>query len=195
MQTFFKKASITLLVVVLLMLIYNTQKSMAGVVQEYDIPFTRMTPETQKEVECLAENIYFEARNESVEGMLAVAFVTMNRVYSDDFPNDICGVVKQKTQIQSIGNKRVVCQFSWWCESTPHYISTNDILTRTDNKKYNEVLRIAIRFYANYEKMYDPTYGALFYHADYVNPKWKNVEKVTQIGRHIFYQERKINGS
>jgi spore germination cell wall hydrolase CwlJ-like protein len=172
----------------MIMIGYNSQKTQAGVKQEIDIPFTRLTYATQKQVECLAENIYFEARNEPIEGMIAVAFVTMNRVYSKDFPNDICGVVKQKTMVESIGNKRVVCQFSWWCESKPKYISTNDILTKTDNVKYNEILRLAISFYANYERMYDPTEGALFYHADYVNPRWRNVQKVTQIGRHIFYE-------
>jgi spore germination cell wall hydrolase CwlJ-like protein len=43
--------------------------------------------------------------------------------------------------------------------------------------------------YANYEKMHDLTKGALFYHADYVNPRWK-LEKTAVIGRHIFYKER-----
>jgi hypothetical protein len=28
----------------------------------------------------------------------------------------------------------------------------------------------------------------LYYHADYVNPRWK-LEKTTVIGRHIFYKE------
>ena len=43
--------------------------------------------------------------------------------------------------------------------------------------------------YANYEKMHDMTQGALFYHADYVNPRWK-LERTTVIGRHIFYKQR-----
>lgn len=158
----------------------------------YNVPFSRLTKETQKQIECLAENIYFEARNEPITGHYAVAFVTMNRVKSNDFPNNICGVVKQKTQVQSIGDKRVVCQFSWWCEPIPHYISTNNVLTETYNKKYNEIINLAINFYINYERLEDPTQGALFYHADYVSPNWKNLQKVTQIGRHIFY-ERKTN--
>ena len=173
--------------------IYLNQQSFADTVN-YDVPFSRLTKDTQKQIECLAENIYFEARNEPLEGQYAVAFVTMNRVYSKDFPNDICGVVKQKTQVQSIGDRRVVCQFSWWCEPTPKHISTNNILTETNNMKYNEIVKVAINFYVNYERMEDPTQGALFYHADYVSPNWKNLQKVTQIGRHIFY-ERKTNVS
>lgn len=173
--------------------IYLNQKSFAGVAN-YDVPFSRLTKDTQKQIECLAENIYFEARNEPLEGQYAVAFVTMNRVNSKDFPNDICGVVKQKTQVQSIGDRRVVCQFSWWCEPTPKYISTSNLLTETNNMKYNEIVKVAINFYVNYERLEDPTQGSLFYHADYVSPNWKNLQKVTQIGRHIFY-ERKTNVS
>lgn len=144
--------------------------------------YTNFTSDIKEELRCLAENIYFEARNEPVEGMLAVAFVTMNRVESPNYPNTICGVVKQKI--------RTTCQFSWYCESTPHHISTNRLLTSDTNRVYNEILKLSIMFYANYENMNDLTKGALFYHADYVNPRWRNVQKTTQIGRHIFYEDK-----
>jgi N-acetylmuramoyl-L-alanine amidase len=45
---------------------------------------------------CLALNIYWEARNQDYDGQLLVAEVTMNRVYSDKFPNEICDVVYSK---------------------------------------------------------------------------------------------------
>jgi spore germination cell wall hydrolase CwlJ-like protein len=51
-----------------------------------------------KEIRCLAKNIYFEARNEPTLGQIAVAFVTLNRVDSNQFPDTICTVVEQKTQ-------------------------------------------------------------------------------------------------
>jgi N-acetylmuramoyl-L-alanine amidase len=111
-------------------------------------------------------------------------------VHSGLFPDTICDVVKQKTKVKSIGNKRVVCQFSWYCESKPKHISQNRLLTKDSNKAYNEILQLAIFFYANYEQMKDPTMGAIFYHADYVNPRWRNVTKTVQIGRHIFYQSK-----
>jgi len=65
-----------------------------------------------KQVDCLAKNIYHEAASESYEGKLAVAQVTMNRVNSGKFPSDICSVVYQKTTDQ---NLKTVCQFSWTC--------------------------------------------------------------------------------
>ena len=49
--------------------------------------------------DCLAQNIYFEARSESQAGMIAVAQVTMNRVKHPRYPNTVCEVVKQGSYI------------------------------------------------------------------------------------------------
>jgi spore germination cell wall hydrolase CwlJ-like protein len=138
-----------------------------------------LNAEAKEQVNCLAENIYFESAYEPREGQLAVAFVTINRMNSGHFENNICGVVKQK-----VGK---TCQFSWWCEEKNYSISTSKVLTSGYNSRYNDIRDLATYVYANYEKIDDPTSGALFYHADYVNPKWKNMVKTTQIGRHIFY--------
>jgi spore germination cell wall hydrolase CwlJ-like protein len=144
--------------------------------------FNKLSRSAQKEVQCLAKNIYFEARNEPKEGQIAVAFVTLNRVSSKDFPNTICEVVEQR-------NSRL-CQFSWYCESMPNYIYRNNILTITNNKEYNRIRDLAVHVYANHEMMKDPSRGSLYYHADYVNPNWNHLVRVTIIGRHIFYNER-----
>ena len=152
--------------------------------------YERLTPTAQKQVQCLAKNIYFEARNESVEGQKAVAFVTLNRVKSGDFPDSICDVVEQKKRVAEIGDRKIVCQFSWYCEKVPKYIYTNELLTKRDDPLYNEIRDLATYVYANYERLPDPTKGSLFYHADYVRPGWKNMVKVTKIGTHIFYTKR-----
>jgi N-acetylmuramoyl-L-alanine amidase len=146
--------------------------------------FSQLTPETQKQVSCLASNIYFEARSESRDGQIAVAFVTLNRVNSADFPNTICDVVKQKT--------RTVCQFSWYCESDPKWRYYNILLTNDTPLMYNKILETAIHVYANDDMLVDPTNGALYYHADYVRPNWRHLDKHAVIGRHIFY---KVKGS
>ena len=52
----------------------------------------------QKELECLARNIYWEAANESYEGKLAVAQVTLNRTKASGYPNTVCEVVYQKME-------------------------------------------------------------------------------------------------
>lgn len=145
----------------------------------YKAYYAFMSADAKEQVECLAENMYFEAAHEPLKGQMAVAFVTINRVKSGYFESDICGVVKQKTG--------KTCQFSWWCEDRPKAISTAKALTNDRNMLYNDIRNLAVYVYANHDKLEDPSRGALFYHADYVNPKWKNMEHLTTIGRHIFY--------
>ena len=146
-----------------------------------DIRYEHLTKDAKKQIDCLADNIYHEAGYEPDQGKVAVALVTLNRVQDPRYPKDICSVVKQKTKIQSIGDIRITCQFSWFCENK-----------QTDRQKnaYEESRDIALHVYANYEKIKDFTNGALFYHADYVNPRWRGLEKTTVIGRHIFYKEK-----
>jgi len=73
-----------------------------------DVTYTQLTPEAKTQVDCLAENIYYEAGYEPRDGKIAVAMVTLNRVQDPQFPKDICSVVKQKV--------KSTCQFSWFCE-------------------------------------------------------------------------------
>ena len=143
-----------------------------------------LSPEARSEVECLAQNMYFEAGLEPKLGQLAVAFVTHNRLKSG-FANSYCGVVKQKE-----GN---VCQFSWFCEKRPKAMIDKGLLTVESNSLYNSVTDLALRFYLYTEKFKDPTNGALFFHADYVKPTWSNIRHTAQIGRHIFYNKVKRN--
>lgn len=146
----------------------------------YVIKYHSLVPQVKKQVDCLAENIYFESKGESKLGQIAVAFVTMNRLNSDLFPKDICQVVKQQ-----VNN---VCQFSWYCEEKPRAMSVRKDLTKQNNPLYNEILEIAAYVYMHYEKLDDPTKGALFFHATYVKPNWKNLKKTVIIGNHIFYR-------
>ena len=148
----------------------------------YNLPFKAsfhsLDKETQKQITCLADNIYFEAANEPLDGKKAVAFVTFNRLRTGNYANDICGVVYQKT-----GG---VCQFSWYCEKK----STDKQLTIRSTSLYNEIRQLAINMVINFEHQTDVTNGATYYHADYVNPQWK-LKKVDQIGRHIFCRSNK----
>ncbi len=51
-----------------------------------------------KQAKCLADNLYHEARGESLAGIKAVASVVLNRVASKRWPNSICKVVYQRKQ-------------------------------------------------------------------------------------------------
>ena len=142
--------------------------------------FSQLSKDVQKQVNCLAENIYFEAANEPIEGKKAVAFVTINRLQSGNYANTICDVVFQKT-----GG---TCQFSWYCD--PAVLRKR--LTVQQTTLYNEIRELATHMVVNFDRMKDVTKGATYYHADYVNPGW-NLKKVDKIGRHIFYRSNRDN--
>ena len=65
---------------------------------------------------CLALNIYFEARDQSVEGRVAVTQVVMNRVLHPDYPDNPCDVVYQSEVYPSGHPVKYRCQFSWFCD-------------------------------------------------------------------------------
>lgn len=124
-------------------------------------------------LQCLALNVYWEARSEPMQGQLAVAAVTLNRVNDRRFPDDICDVVRQGGEV-----RKHRCQFSWWCDGK------KDIPVEAE--AWRRATIIARLSYAGVVS--DPTDGALWYHADYVNPDWASYKHVAaKIGRHIFY--------
>jgi len=131
----------------------------------------------ERQLKCMAQNIYWEAASEPAEGKLAVAQVVLNRAESGQFPQDPCQVIHQKNIVYS----KVICQFSWLCEN--NYL-TKPVYQKHWDESYDAakmVLLEGFRLPALRE--------ALYYHADYVNPNWKK-EKVAKIGRHIFYKDR-----
>lgn len=126
----------------------------------------------ENQTDCLAKNIYFEARNQSFLGQRAVAWVTLNRVKDNKYPESVCEVVWQNGQ------------FSW----------TED--GKSDKPKDKEswmlakfVAEIAVQTYG---QLPDPTDGATMYHANYVNPYWSSkFVETTVIDDHIFYKDKK----
>ena len=131
---------------------------------------------TQQELDCLAMNIYHEARGEPRAGQYAVGEVTMNRVYSATYPDNICAVVYQKHWNPK--SKTYSYAFSW---------TDNDYAVNMRSRPWKQAFQIAKTiYYDNYEPQLD---GALFYHAKYVKPGWaKRYKKIATIGKHIFYK-------
>jgi len=119
----------------------------------------------QKDVVCLAKNIYHEARGEPLHGQVAVAQVTINRLRAGNYGNSICAVVYKPSQ------------FSW--TQAKHKI--------VDHKAWENSVLIARALLTN--SLPVSKFSALYFHTRQVNPKWnkhKQIEKV--IGNHIFYK-------
>jgi spore germination cell wall hydrolase CwlJ-like protein len=128
----------------------------------------------QKQLDCLARNIYHEAGGEPFEGKVAVAQVTINRAESGQFPSDICQVVYQK----NIVYEKVLCQFSWYCEGP-------SVKKPMNGPVYTESMEVAKKVLLEGFRL-PSIKDALYFHGDYVNPKWGK-KPVAKIGRHIFY--------
>lgn len=124
--------------------------------------------ERDREINCLAQAVYYEARGEPDRGKLAVAEVIVNRVNNRAYPKTYCGVVRQRR-----GN---VCQFSWVCTRN----------APPAGPQWNRSQEIAQRVYDGWKP--GVVGNATYFHASRVRPSWAGVfPKVAQIGSHIFY--------
>ena len=121
---------------------------------------------------CLALAMYWEAKSEGPDGMLAVASVVLNRVAHPEFPDTVCGVVKQ-------GGESPPCQFSWWCDGKSDRPS--------EARAWATATRIAE--HALRSPPSDLTRGALFFHNTSIETPWvRQSQRTVQIGRHVFYR-------
>ena len=132
---------------------------------------------------CLAMNVYYEARNQSVEAQIAVSEVVMNRVADSRFPNTVCNVIKQGVHSVSTGDPvKWKCHFTWYCDH------------KSDRPRDNDAYRWAkvIAGYVLSGESGNLVKGATHYHAYYVSPKWKTEKtRISKIGDHIFYRWEK----
>ena len=126
----------------------------------------------QSALNCLTEAIYFEAGNKGEPGRRAVAHVIINRLNSNDFPNNLCSVIRQ-------GQTEQKCQFSYRCDLD----YTRFIYP--DQRMRAKATATAVLI----GDTQDPTDGALFFHADYANPgRWfSSLKRVGNFGGNIFY--------
>jgi len=129
----------------------------------------------ERQLACLATNIYYEAGNQPFEGKVAVAQVTINRTESGQYPADICKTIYQK----NIVYEKVLCQFSWVCDRTVTARAINNATFKESEEVAKKVLLEGFRLPSLKDAMY--------FHGDYINPGWKR-EKITKIGNHIFYK-------
>jgi spore germination cell wall hydrolase CwlJ-like protein len=120
---------------------------------------------TNAELLCLAKNIYYEARGEPINGKIAVAQVTLNRVtHRTEFQSSICGVVYAKNQ------------FSWTMEKH----------REPRGPAWHEAQALAKAVVVG--TVHLPDFKALYFHNLTVKPAWnKTKELVARIGNHIFY--------
>jgi spore germination cell wall hydrolase CwlJ-like protein len=164
---------------------------------------------SDRDVECMARNIFYEAGGEPTEGKIAVGVVTLNRAQDGRFGKTVCDVVKARTVVvksqevkrnevvqvgyfgrpETVEKKEVVvqqvpvCQFSWVCAG---YARS----PKTDDERWIESQEIAQKLArGEYEEERSKYGSALFFHNSGIRPIWaKTKQLVARTGRHIFYE-------
>ncbi len=129
-----------------------------------------------KAEKCLAQAIYFEARNEPARGQQAVAQVVLNRVFSPYYPKDVCSVVYQNA------HRHLSCQFTFACDGKPETVNEQGAWMRAN--------RIATQT-LNAKVWLPEVDKATHYHAAYVRPNWiRDMKVMVRYGLHTFYRPR-----
>jgi len=185
--------------------IWPVKADTTGVMPEYEVLNTNAYlmdtviegPYDKYDLQCLVENMYFEARNDGYAGMYATTMVVMNRVSDPRYPDTVCGVVHQGPVKESWKTKqdpdlpeedreynpiRHLCQFSWYCDGK----SDNP----ADETGWAQAQYVAGAIIYS-DKYRGITEGATHYHATYVKPRWardRGMNHIGRIGAHIFYR-------
>ncbi len=130
----------------------------------------------QRNLRCLALNVYYEARGEPEDGQYAVAEVTMNRLASSRYPDSLCAVVHEKRWDEI--RRRYVSAFSW----TEFYS-----VPEPEGEAWALAQKVAEDVY--FGRAPPRVEGATFYHATYIRPSWARKQtRIARIGRHVFYR-------
>jgi hypothetical protein len=128
---------------------------------------------SEADFECLAKNVYYEARDQELAGQLAVTFVTLKRVSHKWWPNTICEVVWDDKA------------FSWTHDGKPDNPYELEV--------YEEIKRLSKQWISDLDKLVDPTNGATHYCKVNWNCPWEkdpDMIYLTTIDGHDFYEER-----
>ena len=129
---------------------------------------------------CMALNVYYEARNQPVEGQMAVTYTVLNRVKDNRYPDKVCDVVYQGQHSKiTCMPLRDRCQFSWYCDGKPD--RPHDL----DAYSWAEII---VRHVWDQQDN-DITGGATHYHSIDVKPEWaKGKTFLGRVGDHLFYR-------
>lgn len=138
-------------------------------------------------INCMAMNMYFEARNQqSDEAMIAVGYTVLNRTNNPRFPDNICEVIYQARRDSNGNPIRHRCQFSWACDGKPDVVNMEHPIERRAWERAVNLAYKVLTFQVD-----NPVGNATMYHATYVQPYWRRAyNRVVQIETHIFYEPR-----
>ncbi len=126
-----------------------------------------------RDLECLTQAVYYEARGEGRDGMKAVAQVVLNRARHPAFPKTVCSVVYQGA------NRGSGCQFSFTCNGA--------MRGAVNRAAWNRAREVATKALSG--QVFGAVGNATHFHTTSVSPSWRNnLVRVNQVGDHLFYR-------
>ena len=164
---------------------------------------------SDRDVECLARNIFYESGSEPREGKIAVGIVTINRAQDPRFGKSVCEVVRartvvtktqevkktemvrvgyfgrpeQVTRVTEVVQQVPVCQFSWTCSGYARQPKPTDERWVESQEIAKGIAR------GDYEEERNKYKSALFFHNTGVRPIWAKTKNfVAKTGHHLFYE-------
>lgn len=130
--------------------------------------------EQKRQMKCLREALWFEARGEPEIGIRAVAAVIKNRVESKKYPSTYCNVIKQYKQ------------FSYVHERKAQGLDFKILPGKTEQNALVLIDKI-VKEVQNKTFIAPVPKHVLWYHALRVKPKWAGKKKTAMIaGKHVF---------
>lgn len=129
--------------------------------------------ESSRELDCLTQAVYFEARGETAAGQAAVAQVVLNRVRHPAFPKSVCAVVFQGAA------RGQGCQFSFACDGS--------MRRGREMAAWDRARQVAAGALSG--GVMALVGDATNFHTTSVSPGWgPNLLRVAQVGLHVFYR-------
>lgn len=127
--------------------------------------------DSSRDLECLTQAVYYEARGETPAGQAAVAQVVLNRVRHPAFPKSVCAVVFQRAY--------GVCQFSFACDGS--------MRRGREPGAWSRARKVATRALGG--EVMASVGNATHFHTINVSPGWgPRMVRVQQVGLHVFYR-------
>jgi N-acetylmuramoyl-L-alanine amidase len=141
-----------------------------------DIRSLPIDSHSEKQIYCLSEALYFEARNQSDICNIIISNVIFNRTLDKRHPNNFCGVVHARHQFE----------YYWDGKSdTPH---EKNAWVRSKSLANLSVIGYTLG-------MKDVTDTSLYFHTTNIKPNWNFsvIEKTVTCGNHVFYKDKEKN--
>lgn len=135
---------------------------------------------TQREIACMTQVLYREARGEGNIGMISVGYAVLNRMATQGYADTVCGVVFQSHVDKNSGRLR--CAFNWACTSL-----RDAAMSRKAHDRARHLAILVMR-----REVPNPIDDSIFFHEKSLSPAHvRGLPLRAIVGNHAYFAGRK----